>query len=199
MSFDGYHALLFDCDGTIADSMPLHLRAWNEALNPHGAHMTEQLHDEWAGRPTAKIVEMLNEKFQLHMPVEKTVDAKESAYLRLMPSVLAVPEVLDVIKEYHGKIPLAVVSGSPRASVIKTLSHLGLRDRFDVVLGSEDYSPGKPSPNCYLEAARRVGVTPERCLVFEDAELGVMAAQAAKMAYVRVNPRLGQLPDPARI
>jgi HAD superfamily hydrolase (TIGR01509 family) len=199
MSFDGFHALLFDCDGTIADSMPLHLRAWNEALNPHGAHMTEQLHDEWAGRPTAKIVEMLNQKFNLHMPIEKTVDAKESAYLKLMPSVLAVPEVLDVIKEYHGKIPLAVVSGSPRASVIKTLNHLGLRDRFDVVLGSEDYSPGKPNPNCYLEAARRLAVPPEKCLVFEDAELGVMAAQAAKMAYVRVNPRLGRLPDPARV
>jgi HAD superfamily hydrolase (TIGR01509 family) len=199
MSFDDYRALLFDCDGTIADSMPLHLRAWNEALNPQGARMTEQLHDEWAGRPTAKIVEMLNEKFGLRMPVEKTVEAKESAYLGLMPSVQAVPEILDVIKEHHGKIPLAVVSGSPRASVIKTLNHLGLFDRFDAVLGAEDYSPGKPSPNCYLEAARRLGVPPEKCLVFEDAELGVMAAQAAKMAYVRVDPRSGRLPDPARV
>lgn len=196
MNLDPYLALLFDCDGTIADSMPIHLVAWNHALGKHGAEMPEDLHYEWAGRPTPKIVGMLNEKFSLNMPVDVVVHDKENKYLGLISTVQPVKGVLDVIRENHGRKLMAVVSGSPRESVIKTLAHLGIRDLFEVILGAEDYARGKPHPDCYLQAAKLLNVPPEKCLVFEDAELGVMAAQAAKMPHVKVDPRSGHLSLP---
>jgi HAD superfamily hydrolase (TIGR01509 family) len=186
-----FKALLFDCDGTIAHSMPVHLRAWNQALQPWGAQLSEFDHEKFAGVPTPRIVEILNEANNLTMPVEKMTFEKEQAYLRLMHEVTAVPDVLKTIEAFSGVLPMAVVSGSPRASLVKTLKHLGLLEMFGAVLGCDEYPNGKPAPDGYLLAAQQLGVAPSECLVFEDGALGIQAAQAAAMKWVRVVPAQG--------
>lgn len=190
-AFEKFAALLFDCDGTIAHSMPVHLRAWNQALAPYGAKLTHEDHERWAGRPTRTIVELLNQEYGHTMPVDLVTENKEKIYISTINGIEAVRDVRETILKFHGKVPMAVVSGSPRDSVIKTLRHLDLDKYFDAILGNEDYSPGKPAPECYLSAARALGVAPERCLVFEDGELGIQAAIAAHMKWIRVLPERG--------
>ncbi|WP_437595552.1 HAD family hydrolase [Sorangium sp. So ce590] len=193
-----FAAYLFDCDGTIADSMPVHHRAWLEALAPHGCELTSEDFYGWAGMPTDQIVDLLNRKYGLRMPLAEISAAKEEAYYRLMPTVRGVPEVVSALRDAPPRTKRAVVSGSPRASVEKTLEFLGLRGYIDVVVAAEDYARGKPAPDPFLEAAKRLGVEPAQCLVFEDAVLGIESARAAGMQWVLVDPRAlrAERPDP---
>jgi HAD superfamily hydrolase (TIGR01509 family) len=179
-------AYLFDCDGTIADSMPLHYRAWKQALDEWNCPFDEELFYAWGGKPPVEIIATLNETRGLKMPVPEVAGRKENLYYSLLPELEAVPEVLEHIDAMQGKIPYAVVSGSTRESVMKTLTTVGLLDRFDLLVGSEDYAQSKPAPDAFLVAAQRVGVAPRDCLVFEDTALGIAAATAAGMASVRV-------------
>jgi HAD superfamily hydrolase (TIGR01509 family) len=184
-----FGAYLFDCDGTLADSMPVHFRAWTRAVEEHGGTFPEELFYAWAGIPLDRTVEMLNEKLHYTMPVAETVRRKEELYLELLPEVRAIPSVLAHVEREAGRIPFAVVSGSPHASVVRTLTVLGLVDKFPVVLGAEDYTHGKPAPEPFLRAAEILGVPPDRCLVFEDADAGIRSAEAAGMQWVRVPQR----------
>jgi HAD superfamily hydrolase (TIGR01509 family) len=181
-----FKAFLFDCDGTIADSMPLHFVAWKQALAERGCEITEELFYAWGGRPVADVIESLNERDGLAMPVEAVAERKEGLYYELLHELKAVPEVLEHIVASQGRIPFAVVSGSTRESVCRTLDVLGLTARFDTLVCAGDYERGKPDPEPFLIAAERLGVVPEDCLVFEDAEAGIQAAKAAGMAWVRV-------------
>ena len=120
------------------------------------------------------------------MPVDAVARRKEDLYFELLPQITAIPEVVEHIEAKHGHIPLAVVSGSRRDSVLGSLTALHLIDKFDTLVCAEDYARGKPAPDCFLVAAERLGVPPEDCLVFEDTDLGIEAATAAGMASVRV-------------
>lgn len=184
-----YRAYLFDLDGTVADSMPLHWISWRQAVEEHGGHFPEHLFYEWGGMPLLKSVELLNERFGYEMPAAEVVRRKEELYYELLPELKAIPAVLAHVEAQHGRIPLAIVSGSPRAGIYRSLTHLGLLERFDVLVGSEDYEQGKPNPEPFLTAAARLGVEPEHCLVFEDADAGIASAKAAGMDWVRVPVR----------
>lgn len=181
-----FRAYLFDCDGTIVDSMPLHYRAWSQTLAAYGCHFDEQLFYSWGGRPTVDIVSSLNQMQNLSMPVEKVAHDKEILYFELLPELQIIPEVVEHILENHKKIPFAVVSGGRRDSVVNALTTVGLLDRFEAFVTSDEYKNGKPAPDCYLMGAERLGVDPKDCLVFEDTEIGLQAARAAGMATVRV-------------
>ncbi|WP_410819397.1 HAD family hydrolase [Micromonospora sp. 050-3] len=181
-----FAAYLFDCDGTIVDSMPLHYLAWQRALEEWGCEFPEDLFYAWGGRPTADIIVALNEQQGLAMPVAAVVERRESYYQELLPQLAAVPDVLAHIHDAHRRVPFAVVSGSTRASVTASLDALGLLDRFDVLVCADDYTRAKPDPEAFLLAAAQLGVPPESCLVFEDTDLGIQAATAAGMASVRV-------------
>ena len=183
-----FAAYLFDCDGTIADSMPLHYVAWRDALAAWNCEFPEKLFYDWGGYPTAQIVRMLNEKQGLRMPVDEVLHKKEWLYHQSLPKLKAVPEVLEHIEAAYGRLRLAVVSGSTRDSVDASLRTLGLLERFDAFVCAGDYAKGKPDPEPFLLAAARLGVQPESCLVFEDADLGIEAARAAGMASVKVPP-----------
>jgi HAD superfamily hydrolase (TIGR01509 family) len=182
-TFDAY---LFDCDGTIADSMPVHFVAWRQTLATWGAAFTEEQFYAWGGRPIADIVTDLNSQQGLTMPVAEVAALQERTFHRMLPQVKAVPGVLAHIEDAYGRVPFAVVSGSTRASVTASLTALGLLDRFEVMVCAGDYALGKPEPECFLLAAAKLGVAPERCLVFEDTDYGMRAAAAAGMAAVRV-------------
>ena len=193
-----FRAYLFDCDGTIVDSMPLHYVAWKKALSEWNCHFEEELFYAWGGRPVKEIIAALNEMQGLAMPVDAVAKRKESLYFELEDQLRAIPEVIEHIEAKHGHIPLAVVSGSRRSSVLHSLSALGLVDKFDVLVCAEDYACGKPAPDCFLTAAERLGVEPKDCLVFEDTDMGITAAKAAGMAWVRVPAPLERLAEESR-
>ncbi|MGA2349287.1 MAG: HAD family phosphatase [Terracidiphilus sp.] len=181
-----FRAYLFDCDGTIVDSMPLHYIAWKKALGEYGCDFDEQLFYSWGGRPTREIISSLNEMNGLNMPVEAVAVEKEELYFNLLSDLKPIPEVIEIIEAEHGRIPFAVVSGGRRNSVVRALSSLHLMEKFETIVGSEDYTNSKPAPDSYLLAARRLGVAPKDCLVFEDTDMGIASATAAGMASVKV-------------
>lgn len=183
-----FKAYLFDCDGTIADSMPLHFKAWKKTLAEWNCEFEEELFYEWGGMPVAEIISTLNARGGLNMPVEIVARRKEELYFEFLPQLKPVPEVLEHIRTEHGRIPFGVVSGSTKESVTASLVTLDLLDRFDTMVCAGDYTKSKPDPEAFLLAAARLGVAPERCLVFEDTDMGIQAAQAAGMASVKVPP-----------
>lgn len=133
-----------------------------------------------------EIIAALNERQGLSIPVEEVMRQKEGLYFDILPELKAVPEVLEHIVASHGKIPFAVVSGSTRDSVTASLNALGILDKFDTLVCAGDYTKSKPDPEPFLMAAKRLGVAPEDCLVFEDTEMGIQSATAAGMASVKV-------------
>jgi HAD superfamily hydrolase (TIGR01509 family) len=183
--FDAY---IFDCDGTLADTMPTHYKAWTTALGEHAQDFPEALFYELGGVPTGRIVEILNERHGHHLPVASTVETKEALFLELSHEIAAIEPVVALARKYHGTKPLAVASGGHRRIVLNTLRALGIADLFEAIVCAEDYQRGKPSPDPFLEAALRLDVAPERCLVFEDTATGIAAATAAGMQSVLVPP-----------
>jgi len=183
--FDAY---LFDCDGTIVDSMPLHYKAWKQILGEWNCEFSEERFYAWGGMPIVEIISTLNKEYGLSMPVETLASRKESLYFELLPELRPVPEVVEHVLAMHGKIPFAVVSGSTRDSVVASLTALRLLDRFDALVCAGDYQNSKPHPEAFLLAAEKLGVPPNACLVFEDTDMGIEAATAAGMKSARVPP-----------
>jgi beta-phosphoglucomutase-like phosphatase (HAD superfamily) len=184
-----FQAYLFDCDGTIADSMPLHYVAWRAALAEWNCPFEEELFYAWGGFSVAKIIALLNEKHGLAMPVADVERRKEELYFESLPQLNAVPEVLEHIDAQFGRIPFAVVSGSTRESVTASLRSLSLLDKFETLVCAGEYKKGKPDPEAFLIAAERLAVKPQNCLVFEDSDKGIEAATAAGMPSVKVPQR----------
>jgi len=183
-----FQAYLFDCDGTVVDSMPLHYMAWQKALAEWNCVFEEKVFYEWGGMPIVEIVRTLNRLQGLNMPPEDVAHHKEQLYFELLPHLKAVPEVVEQIEANYGRIPFAVVSGSTPEAVRASLSTLNLLDRFETFVCAGDYEKGKPDPEAFLLGAERLGVPPASCLVFEDTAMGVQAATAAGMASVKVPP-----------
>ncbi len=181
-----FKAYLFDCDGTIADSMPLHYTAWKKALSEWGCDYPEDLFYSWGGKPVRDIIADLNKMQGLNMPIDSLAARKESFYLEQLPQLKPIAEVLEIVEAHHGRIPFGVVSGSRRESVTGSLSVLGLLDKFDVIVSAEDYTNAKPAPDPFLLGAEKLGVAAKDCLVFEDTALGIQSATAAGMASVLV-------------
>jgi len=183
-----FAAYLFDCDGTIVDSMPLHYIAWRDTLAEWGCPFPEDRHYKMGGMPIVEIIQTLAHEHGIAMPALEVAARKEALYYQHLPQLKAVPEVLEHIEAQHGRIPFAVVSGSTRESVESSLRTTGLLERFDTLVCAGDYVKSKPDPEPFLLAAARLGVAPEQCLVFEDTQMGIDAAEAAGMAWVRVPP-----------
>ena len=193
-----FRAYLFDLDGTVADTMPQHFIAWSASLAAHGASMPEALFYALGGVPPLRAVSLLNERFGYTLDPETVVADKEARFLGNVGNVQPIASVLAHIVAAHGRIPMAIVSGSPRDNVEKTLGVLGLTDRFDTLICAEDYTHGKPDPEPFLTAARLLGVAPGDCLVFEDADAGIASARAAGMPWVRV-PQAFVAPESAAV
>jgi beta-phosphoglucomutase-like phosphatase (HAD superfamily) len=181
-----FKAYLFDCDGTIVDSMPLHYIAWKSILAEWNCEFGEETFYAWGGMPVSEIISALNVRDGLSMPAEEVAKRKEALYFETLPELKAIPEVLEHIEFSYGQIPFAVVSGSTRDSVTSSLEALGLLEKFETLVCAGDYERSKPHPEPFLIAANRLGVSPEDCLVFEDTGMGIQAATAAGMASVKV-------------
>ncbi|MDP9292557.1 MAG: HAD family phosphatase [Verrucomicrobiota bacterium] len=183
--FDAY---IFDCDGTLADTMPLHYKAWCAALREHEADFPEALFYEFGGMPTERIVELLNERHGYSLSPAETAQKKEVLFLAMLAEIDPIEPVVAIVREVSGRLPMAVASGGPRDVVTRTLDALGLLGKFAAIVCSEDYARGKPAPDPFLLAAQRLGVEPAKCLVFEDTLIGEQAARAAGMVSVLVPP-----------
>ena len=185
-----FRGAIFDCDGTLADTMPLHYRAWVAALAERSAEMSEELFYDLGGVPTADIVRILNDRFGYTLDVEETAAAKEALYEELLPQAQPVERVVALVREYEGRYPMGVASGGIRRLVEKTVNALGLSPFFTAVCTAEDVERGKPELDLCLLTAVRVGVPPEECVVFEDSDLGLEAARRAGMQGVDIRPWL---------
>ena len=183
----GTRGLIFDCDGTLADTMPAHYRAWTAMLGRHGIAFTERRFYELGGVPTAQIIRILSAETGVPVTdVDAMVVEKETAFLTHVHAIRPLEAVVAVAAAYRGRLPMAVASGGYRETITRTLDQLGVRDWFDAMVTAEDTARHKPEPDVFLEAARRLGVPPAACVVFEDTDIGLEAARRAGMPSVDV-------------
>lgn len=182
--------LIFDCDGTIADTMPLHLEAYKKALGDDARHLTEALFYEQAGVPATEFMQLLKDQCGLDFDPAKVAHEKEKMYGEMLTqeTVRPVKPVEEIARQHAGKLPMAVASGGTHANVVRTLELTGLLDLFQAVVSADEVRSGKPAPDMFVEAARRMAVNPAHCLVFEDGVMGFRAAEAAGMEWVDVRP-----------
>lgn len=187
--FAGY---IFDCDGTLVDTMPLHYRAWDQAMQRAGLKgtLSEELFYSLGGMPTVKVAAVFAKHYGLTIDVAYVFNHKEELFLEMQAEMKVIQPVVDFARKLHGRSPMSVASGGPKVVVNKTLELMKIADLFPVVVTPEDVTHGKPSPEMFLLAAKKMGVPPEKCLVFEDAGPGFEAAVAAGMQYVRVPSRV---------
>jgi beta-phosphoglucomutase-like phosphatase (HAD superfamily) len=187
MRYDHTHlGLIFDCDGTLTDSMPLHYVAWRETLRRYGLEFPEDRFYAMGGVPTDKIIRILCEEQGICGDVAKIAAEKEAAFLLTLARVIPNEPVCSIARDHYGKLPMAVASGGIRAVVVDQLNAIGMHGYFEAVIAAEDTGRHKPEPDVFLEAARRLGVAPQRCLVFEDTDIGILAAQRAGRDHVDV-------------
>jgi HAD superfamily hydrolase (TIGR01509 family) len=178
--------LIFDCDGTLADTMPLHWRAWNTVTERHKLHFPEKRFYAMGGVPSRDILKLLRDEQALEIDPLAVAHEKEREYLRIMHECTPIHEVVEIARAHHGKIPMAVASGGIQPIICGVLEKLGIRHFFDAVVTSEMVKNQKPAPDIFLEAARCIGVGPRFCRAYEDTDLGMQAIRAAGMDAVDV-------------
>ncbi|HQW28929.1 MAG TPA: HAD family phosphatase [Verrucomicrobiales bacterium] len=189
--FEGY---IFDCDGTLVDSMPLHFKAWSASFVHHGApwQWTEDEFYANAGVPDRVTVMELNERHGVDLCPDLIHEFKAEWYARHLHEIEAVHAVADFARRLHAEgRKISVASGSDLSLVEPSLERAGLLDLFDIIITPALVERGKPAPDMFLLAAERMGVAPGNCLVFEDGQAGIEAAVAAGMDWVFVPSRAG--------
>jgi HAD superfamily hydrolase (TIGR01509 family) len=174
-------ALIFDCDGTLVDSMPLHMKAWEHVIVSGGGPWDYDFFFSRKGTPEQKMVDMFNTQFARTLDPADIVRSKHEYFWVHAAELKPIPYVVDVVRKYYGVLPMAVASGGTRRNVDLQLEAIQLKGCFEVILSANDDINPKPAPDIFLEAARRLGIEPEYCQVFEDGDLGLEAARIAGM------------------
>lgn len=180
-------ALIFDLDGTIANTMPNHFISWRKAVLPYGIDFNATLFMELTGMPRTATIEKLNEMFGTKMNPDIVGKVKEDHFKTLVDSTQEIGVVTDVIRKYHTILPMSIGTGSTKNGAKKTLEVIGFQNYFDIVVTSDDIVNHKPHPETFLKCAELMGVNPKDCVVFEDGVLGMNAAQEAGMMVIDVN------------
>lgn len=182
-----YDGLIFDLDGTLADTMPTHFAAWSKSMAAHGIEFSEDRFYALGGVPTPVIIDLLASEQGKILDSTVLAEAKEELFLELLKDVQPVVPVKLIAELHRGLMPLAVATGSLKWVAEKILKTLGIREWFTAVVGADDIVHPKPAPDTYLKAAELIGVDPTRCHAFEDTELGIQAARNAGMDVIDIN------------
>jgi beta-phosphoglucomutase family hydrolase len=188
MSLTHPQALIFDCDGTLADTMPLHWQAWQAISKRYGLDFPQDRFYQLGGVPSRDILKMLSAEQRRPLDPLAVAREKETAYIACLPQIHPVEPIVKIVRENAGKLPMAVASGGNQTHINQVLTHLGLRQFFQAVVTSEQVTRQKPAPDIFLEAARLLGVPPQFCRAYEDTDLGLQAIRAAGMEAVDVRP-----------
>lgn len=178
--------LIFDLDGTLADTMPIHYMAWKNAAAKYNIKFTPELFAQLAGIPLYPTVEKLNQLFGKNIDLREMGDLKEAEFELNMHLTPEIKIVTDLVRENYGRIPMAVGTGGSRRLSLKTIGIIGMSKYFDILVSSEDVKNFKPHPETFLKCADLMGVDPADCEVFEDGVLGMQAAREAGMMVVDV-------------
>jgi HAD superfamily hydrolase (TIGR01509 family) len=186
--YDGIKGLIFDCDGTLADTMTIHTHAWQETMKRFGHDCPVDFLQPLRGMPAEEIVIRFNRKFGTDFDAKTVSDAKNKMSFERFKTVKPIMPVAKIALDYRGKLPMSVASGGTRKNVLRTLKAIGMADYFMAVLTADDGLKPKPHPQMFIEAAKQMHVAPELCQVFEDGDPGLEAARAASMAFVDVRP-----------
>ena len=182
--------LIFDCDGTLVDTMPIHFKAWSITTKKHGISFPEDRFYALGGVSPFEVLRILSSEQGVEVDPEAVTREKESLYMDFITEAEEIHEVMKIVQAYHGKIPMAVASGGTPETVEGILDHCGIRHFFDAIVTSEDVENPKPAPDTFLEASRRINVAPEKCRAYEDADMGMKAILAAGMEAVDVREML---------
>ena len=181
-------ALIFDCDGTLADSMQIHFLSWRRALLSRGIDLQSEDFYSQSGTPSSRVIPEIARRSGVKIDFQAALHDKERFFLEELPRLNSIPCVVKIAEKYRGVLPMAIASGGTRRLVEQQLMQIGILDWFDTIVTCEDTVKHKPDPDVFLEAATRLGVSSEYCCVFEDGEPGILAAERASMLCIDVRP-----------
>lgn len=181
-------ALIFDLDGTLSDSLPVHIASWHVVCGKLNCTFDERIIVEMTGAPTIRFAERIKKEQNLAVDPEQIVKMKQEEFRRHISLIKPHDAVINLMKCAYGNIPLAVGTGASRQSAMLQLKELEIDHFFDVIVTADDVSFHKPEPDTFLQCAKHLNVEPEYCQVFEDGELGMLAARKAGMILTDVRP-----------
>lgn len=181
-------ALIFDLDGTLADTMPIHYDAWSKTAKVMGINYSQDFLSSCAGMPSAKIIELLNKQNNHSIDPQEFSALKEEFFAKEMHKITEIKPVTDLVYKYHKKMPMAVGTGGKRNIAEETLKLLGLDKYIPILVSADDVENHKPEPETFLKCANLMGIAPKNCQVFEDGLLGIQAAEKAGMMVTDVTP-----------
>ncbi len=185
---DRFKGLIFDCDGTLVDTMPLHFLAWQQAMQEVGISISEQQFYSFSGMPTVTIIETLARQQNVTCNVQAAAEEKERLFLENLETLQPIHSVIEIVHREKGHRKMAVASGGWKSIINKSLAAVGLTGRFDAIVGADEVARGKPAPDIFLRAAELLHLPPAECLVYEDGDFGIQAAVAAGMQVIDVRP-----------
>lgn len=181
-------ALIFDLDGTLSDSLPVHIASWHAVCKQLNCTFDERILVEMTGAPTISFAERIVREQNLKIDPEELVVLKQKEFRKNINQIKPHDAVIGLMKDAHGKLPMAVGTGASRASAMLQMQELEIDHLFDCIVTADDVETHKPEPETFLKCAELMGIAPEFCQVFEDGELGMQAAKSAGMLLTDVRP-----------
>lgn len=183
----GVKGLIFDLDGTILDSMPLHHEGYNHALAPYGIDYPKEVFESRGGIPTKDTMKMIEVDYQIeNFDLTTALEAKKEFVESHLDRIRLIEPVFEIIKDYHGKLPMSVGTGSNRMVVDELFDRFSLNRYFTHVVTATEVTNYKPHPETFLKCAELMDVQPEDCVVFEDGKPGMQAARSAGMQIIDI-------------
>lgn len=183
---DQAEGLIFDMDGTLVDSMPLHYRAWSAVAEKYKLPFSKERFYQLGGVPTFETLQILSAEAGIEIDIPAAKQMKETLYRSQLDNVQPIVPILNIAQHYYGKKPLAIATGSSRIGAEKVLTQLNLMSLFESVSTADDVDHHKPAPDVFLHAANAIRIEPNRCVGFEDTDLGVQSITQAQMIAIDV-------------